>query len=199
MKANVFLLLLIAITQAGFAQNEGQYKATALRIGVQSGSDAEIAGQQQLQRIIKNFPVAQWIFTDTVAINEKAIPSSHPVLTLNTRYLKNDTAQLATFLHEQFYWQLTSQEEKFKLAIKEFEKEYPTAPETLPLGARGKFSTYLHLIVCDLEFQVMIKLVGKEAAVKTLESWKHYTWVYEKVLNDKNVRAINSKFGFVIE
>lgn len=46
----------------------------------------------------------RWIRTRDVVVEEKAIPHSHPVLTLNTQYLKNDNALLATFIHEQFHW-----------------------------------------------------------------------------------------------
>ena len=45
-------------------------------------------------------------------------------------------------------------------------------------------STYLPLIVCSLELQALIELVGEARARQQLERWTHYTWVYRTVLAD---------------
>jgi len=44
--------------------------------------------------------------------------------------------------------------------------------------------TYLHLIVCTLELEALIELVGDPRARQQLEGWIHYTWVYRTVLTD---------------
>jgi hypothetical protein len=170
-----------------------------LRIGLKSNTGAEVSAKKQLEEILKAYKIDKWIFTDTIAIDKHGIPHSHPILTLNTKYLNNDTAQLSTFLHEQFHWLVSNNKSKLDMATAEFEKEYPAIPEALPFGAKDRFSGYLHLIVCDLEFQAMTELFGEQKARKILQAWKHYTWIYEKVLNDKTVRVINSKYGFLIE
>ena len=114
------------------------------------------------------------------------IPHSHPVLTLNTRYLDDDTAQLATFVHEQLHWFLTDHIERGKTnaALTELRARYPTVPTTPPEGAMGERSTYLHLIVCHLELQAVTALLGEQSARQQLERWTHYTWVYRTVLTE---------------
>jgi hypothetical protein len=130
--------------------------------------------------------VRKWLFKRDVLIQSGVIPHSHPVLTLNTRYLDDDTAQLATFVHEQIHWLLTDHLERAKTdaALTELRVLYPTVPIESPTGARGEWGTYLHLIVCTLELQALIELVGEPRARQQLERWTHYTWVYRTVLAD---------------
>lgn len=169
----------------------------ALKVGTQHNSPEELEAKKQIERIAFSFPIKKWMFTDTVAIDSKAIPRSHPVLTLNTGYLQNDTAQLATFLHEQFHWMLAANRSGMQKTIQEFEKEFPGAPAELPQGARDQFSSYLHLIVCYLELESLKQLVGEASARRVLQGWKHYTWIYDKVLNDPRVSEINQANGWV--
>jgi hypothetical protein len=69
-----------------------------------SGTALEEQGRQQLARILKTHDLTKWLFTPVVVIQSRVIPQSHPVLTLNTQYLDDDIAQLATFVHEQLHW-----------------------------------------------------------------------------------------------
>ncbi|MEO1653894.1 MAG: hypothetical protein AAFU64_10130, partial [Bacteroidota bacterium] len=79
--------------------------AQELEVALKNGTEAEKAAKAQLERIYEQFQeqIKDWIFTYQVIIAERAIPHSHPVLTLNSRYLKDDLKQLSTFLHEQFH------------------------------------------------------------------------------------------------
>jgi hypothetical protein len=63
---------------------------------------------------------------------------------------------------------------------------YPDAPGGPPEGARDKHSTYLHLMVCYLEYESMIGLVGPERARHVIEesSRSYYKWIYATVLKD---------------
>src|SRR4030095_7919949 len=109
------------------------------------------------------------------------------VLTLNTRYLDDDTAQLATFVHEQLHWLLTDHVERAKTnaALTELRALYPTVPTAPPEGdPMGERSTYLHLIVCMLELQALTELLDEPRARQQLERWTHYTWVDRTGLKD---------------
>ena len=79
-----------------------------------------------------------------------------------------------------------------------FEEIWPEAPGGPPERARDRESTYRHLVVCDLEFQAMSELVGKEAARAIMESNTHYTWIYATVVNDPRVREVNTQHGMVV-
>lgn len=174
-------IVILACNTAGHAD-----RTEPLEIRLHSGTPLEERGRDQLHRLLHTHDVRKWLFTRDVLIQSGVIPHSHPVLTLNTRYLDDDTAQLATFVHEQIHWFLTDHLERAKTdaALTELRALYPIVPTELPAGARGEWSTYLHLIVCSFELQALIELVGEPRARQQLERWTHYTWVYRTVLAD---------------
>lgn len=162
-----------------------------LAIEMAKGSDSEEATRVQLVRLVDRFDVDHWLFTQKVLIDDSQwIPHSHPVLTLNSRYLDDDLSQLATFLHEQFHWYAGTRQDRVDAAISDFKEMFPEVPSGRA-GARDDYSTYLHLIICDLELAAMQKLVGDAEARRVLGQWQHYTWIYDQVLNNPSVRAIN--------
>ena len=172
-----------------------------VQIRLQSGTSLEERGRDQLRRLLQMHDLRKWLFTRDVLIQSGVIPHSHPVLTLNTRYLEEDTAQLATFVHEQIHWFLTDHLERAKTdaALTELRTLYPTVPTELPTGARGERSTYLHLIVCTLELQAMTELLGEPSARQQLERWTHYTWVYRTVLIDaERLGSVLRRHGIVV-
>jgi len=154
----------------------------AVEIRLASGTELEQRGREQLERILAKWDLSRWLFTRTVQIQSRVIPHSHPVLTLNTQYVDDadDARQLATFLHEQLHWFLG--DGRASAAIDDLEHLYPKVPESLPEGANGRRSTYLHLLVCLLEFDAVRSLLGEEAARKILTGFHYYTWVYREVL-----------------
>ena len=93
------LLLGVAVHPAGAAQRPPD----DIRIELAAGSRLEREGHDQLRRILATYDLSPWM-TRRMGIQSRAIPHSHPVLTLNTRYLDNDTLQAArdensTYLH----------------------------------------------------------------------------------------------------
>jgi hypothetical protein len=189
------LILAILIPTAPIAVLT-QTPATELHIALKHGSEAEQATADQLRRLVKERDVQRWILTRDIIVEEKAIPNSHPVLTVNVQYRENDDALLATFLHEQFHW-LEEGNAEFKAAMQAFAEIYPKAPAGPPEGARDLESTYRHLVVCDLEYQAMTILVGEAKARQILAANRHYIWIYDRVLNDPRVRQINLRHGMV--
>jgi hypothetical protein len=172
-----------------------------LEIRLHSGTPLEERGRDQLRGLLHTYDLRKWLFTREVLIQSRVVPHSHPVLTLNTRYLHDDTAQLAMLLHEQIHWFLTDHLERAKTdaALKELRTLYPTVPTELPAGARGERSTYLHLIVCTLELQGLIELVGEPNARQQLERWTHYTWVYRTVLTDtERLSGVLRRHGVIV-
>jgi hypothetical protein len=177
------LLSIIVLTSTTAGQGD---HSEAVEIRLHSGTPLEERGRDQLRRLLHTHDVRKWLFTRSVLIQSGVIPQSHPVFTLNTRYLDDDTAQLATFVHEQTHWFLTDHLERTKTgaALAELRALYPTVPTELPTGASGERSTYLHLIVCTFERQALTELLGEPRARQQLERWTHYTWVYRTVLTD---------------
>jgi hypothetical protein len=171
-----------------------------LEIRLRNGDHIEIEGKKQMEKILNKYEnkINRWFFTREIEIDKNSIPFSHPVLTLNCNYLNDDLKQLSNFLHEQFHWFVSAMPQQEKSAIEDFRKIFPKVPLDAKKVARDEYSTYLHLIVCDLEFQSMTAVLGEDAARHILKEWNHYSWIYDKVLHDKRVREINKKHEFTI-
>ena len=169
--------------------------AADIEVSVKKGSERENQTKAQLERLLKQYDLTKWLFTRKVIIDQDEIPHSHPILTIHTRHLGNDDALLSTFIHEQIHWFEELHAAERDKAIKELEALYPDAPGNPPEGARDKNSTYLHLMVCHLEYQGMIELVGSQRARHVIEesSRSYYKWIYSTVLKD------GAKIGAVLE
>lgn len=160
-------------------------------------SETERRGRDQLLRLLAAYDLEPWLFTRRVTIDESArIPHSHPVLTLDAGDLEDDDVALATFVHEQFHWLVLRDQERLGAATEAFRELFPKVPGG-SAGARDERSTYLHLVICDLELQALTRLLGEERARAVLAGWQHYTWIYEQVLGNPEVRRINERFGWV--
>lgn len=150
-------------------------------------SAPELATKTQLERLIAAHDLRQWTFTHEIVIDEKSIPHSHPVLTLHTRHVKQDDELLSTYLHEQLHWFLTGHPAETRAAEQDLTKLYPKVPVGYPDGANDTESTYLHLLVCQLEQQADRAVLGDERTGEVMVFWAgdHYRWVYRTVMQDE--------------
>ena len=170
-----FIVLLLSIT--GYAQAK-------IDISLKNGSPGEIQTRDQLQRLLTTSDLSKWIFTRSILIDEKAIPHSHPILTLHTRHLKDDDLLLSTFVHEQLHWFLVQKDKETNEAIKDLRALFPKVPVVFPEGAGDEESTYLHLLVIYLEYRADREILGELRTKQVMDFWSgdHYTWVYKTVL-----------------
>jgi hypothetical protein len=158
------VMLILAVAPRAAAQADA---APDLSIELASGTPLERQGRDQLERLVRSYDLRPWLFTRTIRIQSRVIPHSHPVLTLNTRYLDNDTAQVATFIHEQLHWLLGARSAATDSAMADLRRLYPVVPRASPEGERDEESTYLHLLVCMLEFDAVRQVFGEAAARRT--------------------------------
>lgn len=175
MRQILFILFLMS-TQVSMAQNQ------TMKIGTKSGSKWEEGIAKRMKTLLERHDLSKWYFTDTMVVEDDVIPHSHPVLTISTRKQSNDDL-LSVFLHEQIHWHGDAMDDAVKAAIKDFKVFYPEVPVGRPDGAKNEFSSYLHLIVCYLEYKGMVELVGEERAKATMEGMNHYKWIYRQVLD----------------
>lgn len=179
----VFTRVICAAAVLGWpASALAQRQDAAVSIALAEDSQEEGRARDQLLRILSTWDLSRWLFTQEARIDSRAIPHSHPVLTVNTRYLGNDTAQIATFIHEQLHWFMLTHRTATDSAVVDLESLFPDAPEGPPEGARDRYSTYLHLMVCLLEYDALVSLFGEDVAERTVRAWRHYPWVYRQVL-----------------
>jgi hypothetical protein len=160
---------------------------STVTIRTEHDSAPELATKAELERLIAAHDLSQWTFTHEIVIDEKSIPHSHPVLTLHTRHLKQDDELLSTYLHEQLHWFLTGHPAETKAAEQDLMKLYPQVPVGYPDGANNTESTYLHLLVCQLEQQADRAVLGEQRTGQVMQFWAadHYRWVYRTVLQDE--------------
>lgn len=178
----------------------GAQQAGSITVALEHDNEREQQAQRQLERLLETFDVEHWIFTPDIRIAAMEVPHSHPVLTVNTKYLDDDHRQMSTFLHEQFHWWVIEEgrDRNLQTAIDEFAAMYPETPARADGGASDTRSTYLHLVVCDLELQAMAVLIGEEAARGLIATQDHYQWIYDKVLSDPAVREVNARNGLIV-
>ncbi|HEV2805738.1 MAG TPA: hypothetical protein VGW57_12500 [Chthoniobacterales bacterium] len=156
----------------------------AVEIKLAHNTPGEARTCDQLNRLLQQYPLAPWYFTKTIHIDEKAIPHSHPVLTLHTRHLKDDDLLLSSFVHEQIHWFLEDHHDDTKAAEDELRTLFPKLPVGFPDGALDEESDYLHLLVNFLEWRSDRQLLGDLRARQIMEFWArdHYRVLYQTVL-----------------
>lgn len=169
--------------------------AAAIDIRLQHNDEPEQKTKAQLERILREYDLHKWTFTDKVLIDEKSIPHSHPVLTLHTRHLNSDDQLLSTYVHEQLHWWLDEHIDRTRAAEDDLRKLYPKVPVGGSDGARDEESTYLHLIDCYLEMEADRVLMGNDRASEVMKFWAgdHYKWIYKTVIQDE------TKIGEVVK
>lgn len=157
--------------------------------------DVELAGvdvrrerqaRDQLLRICQRWDVSAWAYTRRVIIEARAIPHSHPVLTLNTRHLRSDLDALGTFLHEEIHWGVVNQSsDAWRTVNGRLRQRYPSLPVAPPEGCGSERSNYVHLVVNYLELVALAQLVGADVARTSISQREHYRAIYRVVLEDE--------------
>jgi hypothetical protein len=179
------------------------YAQSTLDISLPHNSEKELRTKQQLESLLKEYKVSKWIFTKKIIIDEQErIPHSHPVLTLNTANVNRDSSfLLSSFIHEQIHWFEEAHSGQTEKAKAELKRLFPDAPAGPPDGARDLDSTYLHLIVCYLEYEGMKELVGQEKAKEVIQvlSQYFYKWIYRTVLSEgSKIKTVVEKYNLKI-
>jgi hypothetical protein len=170
-----------------FSQGVTHLDATGdLRIILATDSAPEHRTRIQLARLVQQYGLARWYFTDTVRIEEGAISHSHPVLTLNTRYLDDDDLLLADYIHEQLHWFSKDGTGRVSAAMQELEPRYPDLPIDLPDGGGHRFGTYLHLVICFLEYEALIQLLGAVRARQAVQRRHVYRSIYATIVRERD-------------
>lgn len=177
-----------AIEQALDEPTSPLAQADPLSIELAHSSRAELETKKQLERLLSNYDLQKFTFTHKVVIDERAIPHSHPVLTLHTRHLNSDDQLLSTYVHEQLHWYLDQHLPQTEAAENDLRKIYPRVPVGYPDGADNEESTYLHLVTCYLEMRADRELIGPERTLTVMKFWAgdHYRWVYNTVIQDES-------------
>lgn len=177
----------------------GSGHSEALHFELAHGSEFETATQAQVEKLTAEYDLGPWLFTRHVVIDERAIPHSHPVLTLHTRHLGNPEHLLSTFLHEQIHWLFSGNEEGTASAKQDLRQIREDLPVGHPDGAKTLESSYLHLLVILFEYDSIRHLLGTQTAREVMEFWAgdHYRRLYSIVLEEHEaIRQVAARHGF---
>lgn len=170
----------------------------ALEVRTARDSEAERATADEVRVLPDRYDLRDWVRTPGVLIDERAIPHSHPVLTLHTRHLGDEPHLLSTFVHEQLHWWVLERSDALAAAETDLRSLFPETPTAQEGGARDEESTYLHLVVCHLEFQAMTLLFGEARGREIVQWYSHYEWIYDQVTDDPRVAEVMARHGLVL-
>ncbi len=178
----IVLLVLLSLATAVVAQ-KGKVEIQLIH-----NDEREKTTKAQLLKLLSTYDLDRWIFTDKVVIESgiRVVPHSHPVLTLSTRHIKDEDLLLATFIHEQLHWFVSSHPAKDSI-YKSLKAQYPDPVTTFPDGSGDEISTYYHILICHLEHKALKEILGELRAFQILSFWQkdHYRWIYRAVIEDE--------------
>ena len=178
----------------------GTYAQTPnLNIKTKNGLPQEEQRKEQMERLAKQYDLKKYTITRDILIERGAINHSHPVLTLNLRFLDNDDLALSAYVHEQAHWVLTDRNRFDNPSLfEDLHRAFPNLEIRVPEGDGELRSSYFHIAVCMLEWHAMEELVGLERARKVIE-WKqgdHYKAIYSIVLNQREqIESVLNRHG----
>jgi hypothetical protein len=140
---------------------------------------------QNLEQLIQVYDLSPILFTRKIQIEAKIKSHSHPILTLNTRFAEAPNKLLSAFAHEQLAWWVDFKKDEVAKAIQDLKGIVP---------ALEGDSTYVDIIICFLEYESMIHILGKKEANKVLKDFIQkdnvYPWVNTQVyLKYKTIEA----------
>ena len=182
----------MAVVLVAFLPASSFLSAQSVSIQTAHDSPSEQQANVQLERLLKQYDTTRYTFTN-ILIEERAIPHGDPVLTLNTRHLAQDGEALSTYMHEQIHWFLSSRERQTEAAEADLKKLYADPPIGGEEDAQELESDYLHLIVCELEREADLQLLGAERTEAVMRFWAgdHCRWIYRIVIADHDkIRAV---------
>jgi hypothetical protein len=161
------------------------HEEVPLDIQLVHGSATEHETKQQLERLLAQYDLSPWRFTSKIAIDDDAIPHSHPILTLHTRHLRDDDLLLSTYIHEQSHRYFSDHAAQTAQAVVTLKQLFPGLPVGFPDGGDTLDSSYEHLMVIAFERDGVIRLLGELRAHDVLLFWAddHYRALYRLVLD----------------
>ena len=160
-----------------------------IQIDTAHNSPKEQSESARLQGLLGRFDLSPWLFTRRILIDERAIPHSHPVLTVGYGDHDDDNLLLSNFVHEQLHWWLVAHQPATDAAVIELRQLFPGMPVGGTDGAQDEQSSYLHLIVNYLEYQGDKVLLGNQKAADVMAFWKgdHYRVIYKTMLDSEDI------------
>jgi hypothetical protein len=193
----LFFLIFISIWSC--ASKEHEEHQSGLIVIEKNPTKGTMITKQNLLHLAQVYDLQPFFYTKIIQINSSAIPHSHPILTLNTKYSDYPKKILSTFLHQEFYWWAAAHKAHMDAAAKSLKKLFPKAPI---IRGENPQSTYNRLIVGHLEFKALSFYLGNKEARGIIYSLMKkdnvYPWVYKQVLDkDAVIKKVIQKNNLI--
>jgi hypothetical protein len=184
MKILIFLSIL-SLTACSSKSVQKREIASELEITEINPNQWTALTKKNMLGLASEYNLDPYLYTKKINIESRVIPHSHPILTLNTRNAEFPQKILSSWLHEEFHWWADMNGENIEKAVADFRTMYPVLPQVV--GARNEYSTYLHLVVCFLEYKAVSLYLGEVKAREMLLEFATvdaiYPWIYTQILN----------------
>ncbi len=171
--------------------------------------DLKEEARAQIKRILANYEVEDWIFTEEIKIVHNEDARSYPILQMNTNHLDDDTVQLSVFIHENAHIFVSDdkKDEAENKVIRKLRSLYPNPPEPM------QKNLYHHIMVAWIEYDALIELFGKEKANSIMRRkinyyikddpnsllYLNFLWYNNKAMNNPYIIGkIMDEYGFNI-
>lgn len=171
--------------------------------------DLKEEARNQLDRIMNNYDLDDWIFTDVIKVVHGEDARSYPILQINTNHLDDDEVQLSVFVHENAHNFVAddAKDEEEEEVIRELRKLYPNPPEP------DQRNLYHHIMVVWLEFDALIEIFGEDEAENIIHRKidyytkgepdsplsQNYIWYNKTVMENPDVIGkLMDEYGFNI-
>jgi len=159
-----------------------------LKIKLKHNTQREQQTKEEVERLAARYDLKKFTLTRDIMIEQGAMAHSHPVLTMNCRFLRDDDLLLSQYLHEQGHWVLLQRHRHdMPRLLRDLKGLLPGLPTAYPQGGFDEQGTYVHVAVNLLEWQALEEVIGPERARRVME-WKrgdHYTAIYSAVLENR--------------
>jgi hypothetical protein len=179
---------IVTIVAAVLAASPALAQTPKLSIRTKNRLPIEERRKEQMERLANQYDLKKYTITREILIDRGAMNHSHPVLTLNPRFLDDDDLALSAYVHEQGHWVLTDRtRNENPILFEDLQRTFPHLEIRAPEGDGELRSSYFHIAVCMLEWRAMEELVGPQRARRVIE-WKqrdHYKAIYSILLNQR--------------
>ena len=193
------LSLNFVLASALYVVAETSLAGESLTIVAKNDDALEIALRKRVEFSAVKYSLDRWLYTKKILIDKNSPrPHSNPVLTLSvtTKFPRDDMELVEMLLHEEFHWHvaLHSRLSETQL-IQQLKKVLSPLRSAEPYGSGDEASTYVHVLVCFMEYKVLSNIFGRDSVRSRVSSLGFYTDIYAAVLDQGNNDAIEAILG----
>lgn len=192
------ILLILCLMISCTSTKKTRSAKSLVIIQVNGNADTALV-KAEIFKLARTYDLESFLYTRHIVINPRVPVHSHPVLTIDTRFVKDRDKLLSQLLHEELHWWMEQNLHKVQVAMPEFKSNFKDTPKIK--GSKDPNSTYRHLIICWMEYMAITKYLGEDTAKKNLNyfiSQNRYPWIYKKVLtHGKVIQEIVGKYKFI--